>query len=234
MTYNCAPLVEETYARLHKEDFDEIILVDDGSTDEIARAAGIIGIPFFPHPHTGYGGNIKYGLARALERGADIMVEIHGDGQFDPTIAKVGIDKMKEGNDFVMGSRFTNLLQPLKDRMPWSRYLANIGLSFFDRLILRIPLTEYHGGFRVYSRNLVETVGFLGTSDDYLYSFEVIAQAAYHKLPVAEIPVRADYGKVHTSISLKKAALYSFQTFGTLFSYLMAKAGRENALFHKR
>jgi glycosyltransferase involved in cell wall biosynthesis len=231
MTYNCASLVEGAYQRLPKEVFDEIILVDDGSMDDISQAAERIGIPFFSHPHLGYGGNIKYGLHVALERGADIMVEIHGDGQFDPTVAKPGIQKMKEGFDFVMGSRFTDVRQPLKDGMPLTRYLANIGLSFFDRLILRLPLTEYHGGFRVYSRHLLETVGFAHTSDDYLYSFEIIVQAAYHKLPVAEVPVRADYTRAHTSISLKKASVYSVQTFGILGAYLLAKLGIKTRFF---
>jgi glycosyltransferase involved in cell wall biosynthesis len=231
MTYNCASMVEGTYRRLDKTIFDEIILVDDGSSDDIQAVATRMGIPFFPHPHTGYGGNIKYGLQRALELGADIMVEIHGDGQFDPTIAKVGIDKMKEGYDFVMGSRFTNLRQPLQDGMSWARYLANIGLSFFDRLSLRIPLTEYHGGFRVYSRRLLETVGFAHTSNDYLYSFEIIAQAAYYRLPVSEIPMRANYHGEHTSISLRKAAVYSLQTFGVLFKFLLARLGLRTKLF---
>lgn len=233
MTYNCAPMVEDTYRRLDKAIFDEIILVDDGSKDDIVGAAARMGIAFFPHPHTGYGGNIKHGLQKALERGADIMVEIHGDGQFDPTIAKVGIDKMKEGYDFVMGSRFTSLLQPLKDGMSPARYLANLGLSFFDRLVLRIPLTEYHAGFRVYSRNLVETVGFENTSNDYLYSFEIIAQAAYYRMRVGEIPMRANYHGAHTSISLNRAAVYSFQTFAVLAKFILAKLGFKTRLFRK-
>jgi len=231
MTYNCAPMVEKTYCRLQKDVFDQIILVDDGSTDDIKGVAERLGIPFFPHPHTGYGGNIKYGLRQALQLGADIMVEIHGDGQFDPTIAKVGVEKMKSGYDFVMGSRFTDLRQPLRDGMSKARYFANIGLSFFDRLVLRIPLTEYHGGFRVYSRHLLETVGFDHTSDDYLYSFEIIAQAAYHRLPVAEIPMRANYHQAHTSISLRKATIYSFQTFGVLFKFVIARLGLRTGLF---
>jgi glycosyltransferase involved in cell wall biosynthesis len=233
MTHNCAPLVEETYRRLDKSVFDEIILVDDGSTDDIKSAAARMGIPFFPHPHTGYGGNIKFGLSRALELGGDIMVEIHGDGQFDPTIAKVGVEKMREGYDFVMGSRFTDLRQPLKDGMPWPRYLANIGLSFFDRLVLRIPLTEYHAGFRVYSRHLIETLGFNHTSDDYLYSFEIIAQAAYYRMRVGEIPMRANYHGAHTSISLSRAAVYSFQTFAVLAKFILAKLGFKTRLFRK-
>ena len=159
------------------------------------------------------------------------MVEIHGDGQFGTGAIIPGLEKMKQGYDFVLGSRFTDLKQPLKDGMSPARYLANIGLSFFDRLILQLPLTEFHNGFRIYSRRLITTANFANTSNDYLFSFEIFALAKYFNLRVGEVPLRADYKKSHTSISMGKATVYSFQTFWVLFKYILARLGVKIKLF---
>lgn len=234
MTYECASLVEATFRRLPAGVFDKVIIVDDGSKDEIASVVARLGVPFFTHEHLGYGGNIKYGFVKALEIGADIMVEIHGDGQFGVEAIIPGIQKMQQGYDFIMGSRFTDWREPLRDKMSLARYLANIGLSFMDRLILRAPLTEYHGGLRFYSRRLVTTVNFLHTADDYLFSFEIIVQAVFWRLKIGEVPVRADYSRKHTSISIRKATVYAVQTFWILLLYVLARSGFKIGLFQRR
>ena len=236
MTHNCGHLVEDAYNRIPKGALDAIIMVDDDSKDkaETEKIAQKLGIPFFSHTHTGYGGNVRYGLTKALEMGGDIMVEIHGDGQFDPSVIPEALKKMRNGYDFVLGSRFIDLKQPLRDGMPLIRYLANIGLSFIDRLILRIPLTELNTGFRVYSKNLVQTLPLEGISKDHLYSFEVIAQAAYFKLRIGEIPIRCDYKKEHTSISLGESVIYAFQTFYILFLFILARLGFKTSLFRRK
>lgn len=118
--------------------------------------------------------------------------------------------------------------------MPLSRYLANLGMSAIDRLILRLPLTEFHQGFRVYSRNLIETVGLDGTSDDHIFSFQIIAKAAFCHLKVREIPVCCDYTGDHTSISLKRSVVYALQTFGVLVMYIFARLGFRTRLFQCR
>jgi hypothetical protein len=138
---------------------------------------------------------------------------------------------MHEGADFLLGSRFVDIRQPLRDKMPLSRYLANIGLSFFDRLVLQVPLSEFHTGFRVYSKKLVEALDFTHTSNDYLFSFEVIAQARYCNLRINELPIRCDYAIEHTSISIKKSIVYAIRTFGTLFSYILARLGFKRKIF---
>ncbi len=231
MTYNCALLVAGTVKRIPLNSLDKLIIVDDGSKDDIASVAKELNIPLFKHKHLGYGGNIKFGLKKALELGGDYLVEIHGDGQYDPKAIPTAIKKMKIGYDFMLGSRFTDLSQPLDDKMPLARYLANIGLSFIDKLILRAPLTEYHSGFRVYSRKLLETVDLKTTSDDYLFSFEIIAQARFYNLPITEIPVRCNYKDDHTSASILKSAIYSFQMCKVLALYLISKAGFKTRLF---
>ncbi len=232
MTYNSSSCLEDFYRCIPKV-FDALIVVDDGSDDsaETEIIAKQLGLIFFRHEHMGYGGNIRYGIKKAIEMGAEYMIELHGDGQFDPSASPAALAKIRSGYDFVLGSRFTNLLQPLRDKMSLARYLANIGLSFIDRLILQVPLSEFHTGFRVYSKNLVEKIPFESISDDYLYSFEVIAQAAYFKLRIAEVPVRADYRKKHTSISIWKAAIYSFKTLYVLFLFIAARLGFRAHLF---
>lgn len=230
--YNCAHLLERAYAQVPKEYFDVIIIVDDGSTDETLSVARTLGVPVFTHPHSGYGGNIKYAIRKALELGADYMIEIHGDGQYDPSNIPTAIVKIKiEQPDFLLGSRFTDILGPFRDKMPLPRYLANLGMSLIDRLVLRLPLTEFHQGFRVYSRRLIETVGLEHTSDDHLFSFQIISKAAYCRLKVREIPVRCDYAGEHTSISLKRSVVYALQTFGVLGMYMLARLGFPVRLF---
>ena len=232
--YNCAHLLKKAYDQVPKEYFDGIIIVDDGSTDDTLAVARTLGVKVFTHPHSGYGGNIKYAILKALETGADYMIEIHGDGQYDPSNIPDAITKIKTGNyDFLLGSRFTNILQPLRDKMSLARYLANIGMSIIDRIVLQLPLTEFHQGFRVYSRRLIETVGFENTSDDHLFSFQIIAKAAFAKLRVGEISVRCDYEGEHTSINLRRSVVYAILTFGVLAQYLFAKMGFPSRLFRR-
>lgn len=233
MTYNCADLVQETHRNLPQGVFDDLIIVDDGSKDNITEVALKIGVPLFVHEHKGYGGNLRYGLQKALEMGAEYMVEIHGDGQFDQSLAGLATETMqKEDLDFLIGSRFTNLRQPLRDGMPWPRYLANIGLSFIERQVLGIPWTEFHPGFRVYRRRFIEKIGLAKGADDYLYSFQIIALAAYFKARCGEIPVRADYHKAHTSVNYRRAAWNSFQEMGVLILYILRKLGIKTQLFN--
>lgn len=231
LTYNCASMLPGLLPRIPKEVLDEIIVVDDESSDDTVEVAKNLGLVVFPHKHLGYGGNLKYGFSKALEKEAEYMVEIHGDGQFDPSVIPEALEKMRQGCDFVIGSRFTNLRQPLRDGMPWARYLANIGLSFFDRLILQIPLSEFHTGFRAYSRKLVSAVGTTKGANDYLYTFEIIVMARFYNLKFCEIPVRANYKGEHTSISILKSTIYSFQTFYVLLLYIFARLGLKSKLF---
>ena len=232
-TYNCAHLLRRAFEQVPKEYFNAIIIIDDGSTDETLSVAQTLGVPVFTHTHSGYGGNIKYAMRKALELGADYMIEIHGDGQYDPGNIPAAILKLQNARpDFLLGSRFTRILGPLRDKMPLSRYFANLGMSAIDRLILRLPLTEFHQGFRVYSRNLIETVGLDGTSDDHLFSFQIIAKAAYCRMKVAEIPVRCNYADEHTSISLKRSVVYALLTFSVLAQYMCARLGFQTRLFH--
>lgn len=234
LAYNCEGMVERAYERIPLNYFNDLFLTDDGSTDGTRAVAERLGIAVIGHtPNRGYGGNVKAGLRHARSLGADYVVEIHGDGaQFNPLAVKHAWPLMATGYDLILGSRFQQPRQALALGMPWSRWLANQALSFFDRLVLRLPLTEFHTGFRIYSRRLVDTLPWESTADNYLFSFQLIAQAAYYGLRVGEVPVEADYRGEHTSHHLPGAALYAIQTFGTLGQYLLARAGlRHTELF---
>ncbi len=233
LTYKHAKMVADIYRRLPTGVFDEVIIFDDASGDNIKEVADDLGLRAFTREkNLGYGGNIKFSIKKCVELGAEYMVEIHGDGQYGSDSIIPGLEKMKQGYDFVLGSRFTDWRQPLRDKMPLPTYLANRGLSFIDRLVLGLPLTEFHTGFRIYSRKLVETIDLDPTANGHLFSFQIIALARYHNLRIAEVPVRCDYTKEHTSIKLGQAIEYSFQMFGVLARYLLARLGFKNKLFH--
>lgn len=231
MTYNCAGMIKDTYKGLPKGVFNQVIVVDDGSKDNSVEVAKSLGLKVYTHKHGGYGSNIKFGLKKAFELGADYTVEIHGDGQYDQSVVPAAIKKMETGYDFLLGSRFTNLKHAIEDGMPFERYFANLGLSLIDRLVLGVNLTEFHTGFRVYSKRLFKKLTFAGTSDNYLYSFEIICQARFLNLKVGEVPMRCDYKAAHTSISIKKSIVYALGTFAILGKYLLAKLGADVKLF---
>ena len=232
LAYNCGNVLEHTYSRIPKNSVDRIILVDDASTDNTIEVAKRLGIEYYTHEHMGYGGNVKYSIRKGIELGAEYIVDLHGDGQYDPTAIPLALAKAREGYDLVLGSRFlVDAKQPLRDEMSWARYLANIGLSSIERYVLRVSLTEFHTGFRVYTKRLAESVALDATSDGFLFGFEIIAQAAYAHLRMGEIPIRCSYKEEHTSISIPQSIVYAFQTFRILGLYLFAEAGFRTRLF---
>lgn len=230
LAYNVGPMLEKAYNKIPKKIVDQVIICDDGSKDNTEDIAKNISAKYFKNlSNLGYGGNLKESLARCFELGADYAVEIHGDGaQFNPIAINDALPLMEKGYDLILGSRFIVPGLARKNGMPLIRFMANRGLSFFDKLILQLPLTEFHTGFRIYSKKLYETTTFLQNSNDYLFSFEIIAQASYFKLKVGEVPVEADYISEHTSHKISGAAIYAFKTFYVLLKYLLA---RNNLLY---
>lgn len=228
LAYNVAKMLPRAIERIPKGVLNDLIVMDDGSKDGTYEVAKKLGLKVFRHePNRGYGGNLKAGMKKALEMGADYIVEIHGDGaQFNPESINFAMPYMKEGKaQLILGSRFVVKGKALENGMPLIRFVANRFLSFFDRNILGLKLTEFHTGFRIYGRKLLENVPYDANTNDYLFSFQIIAQAAYYKMPVREVPVEADYKSEHTSHSLNGAAWYAIRTFGVLGQFLSAKAG---------
>lgn len=225
LAHNVGPMLRQAYAKIPPGVLDDVYVMDNSSNDETYEIAKEMGLKVFRNTkRKGYGGNVKEGLLKGLEMGADYIVEIHGDGgQFHPKSIKYALPYMEEGKEFIIGSRFQEPATALKNGMPLIRYAANRFLSTIDRWVLRLPFTEYHTGFRIYSRSMLEKVSFLENSDDYLFSFQIIAQAAYAKCSTAEVPVEADYRGEHTSHELSGAFVYAFQTFHVLGQYTLAR-----------
>jgi glycosyltransferase involved in cell wall biosynthesis len=225
LTYNCAQMLEKAWRKIPKDYVDEIVVSDDMSKDNTIEVAKSLGLKIIQNrDKKGYGGNLKNALAYCFSHGASHAVEIHGDGaQFNPIAIKDAIPLIKKDYDLILGSRFQVPGQALRNGMPLIRFLANRGLSFFDRIILKLPLTEFHTGFRIYSKKLFETLPLQHDANNYLFSFEVIVQAAYFKLKIDEVPVEADYKSEHTSHNLIGASIYAINTFYILLKFLLSK-----------
>lgn len=231
MAYNCAPLVGRAYRSIPREYFDEIVCVDDGSTDDTVAAARELGVAVFTHPHTGYGGNLFFGFRKALDLGATHIIELHGDGQYDFRAVPAAIERLSAGCDLILGNRYHDILQPLRDGMGPARYLGNIFLSAIGRAGLGIPTRDLFPGFRAYSRKFVETIDIAHTSKNYFFSFEIIAQARYCDLKICQVPVRCDYHGEHHSMRLSKGIPAIFHTCYTVFLYRLARLNIKRGIF---
>lgn len=159
--YFAAKTLNSVYGKIPKQYVDEIILVDDASSDDISRVASSLGIKFFRNDRNlGYGGNIKVCLQKALELNSDIIIELHPDGQYDPSCIPAAVAKMRQGYDFVMGSRFLISGAAIANKMPFWKYVINRMSTWVSSSILGLKLTEFHCGFRVYSKRLIEAIYF--------------------------------------------------------------------------
>ena len=222
--YNAEKTVVVAYRRLPKSGIDEIILVDDGSRDRTFEVAKTLPIRVFRNPtNLGYGGNLKVCLTKALEAGADIIIEYHPDNQYDPKDLSLFVEKARQGYGFALGSRFIYPKEALENRMPLVKFLANRAMSWIDEIVLGVELSEFHSGFRMYTRELLERVPFHQNSDDYLFSFEIIVQAIFYRFRIADVPISCLYHKDMHTANFRRSAIYALGTFKTLGQYLLAK-----------
>ena len=222
LCHNCEKLLPIAYEKIPKNYFDKIFVTDDGSTDNSISVANNLGIEVTSATKSGYGANVKHGLNYAFKNGADYVVEVHGDGaQFNPKAIIPAMKYIDKKYDFIIGSRLINIKRSLELKIPIPRLIANYALSYLDRMILGIDFTEFHTGFRIYGKKFSQKV-FKRFSDDYLFSFEIIAWAAFIKSKCAEVPVECDYISDHTSHSYIGASIYALQHFKTLFHYIVS------------
>jgi len=222
--YNAAGTLERTYHDLPKEVVDKIILVDDVSQDETVEIARRLGLDVVIHiQNKGYGGNQKTCYLEALGGGADIVVMLHPDYQYDSTLVPDLIRPIQEGEaDMVLGSRFL-LEGALKGGMPLYKFISNRFLTTIENIAFGQRLSECHTGFRAYSRRLLTTIPFVLNSDNFVFDTEVIAQAVTFGFRITEIGVPTRYFEEASSVNFKTSVAYGLSTLAVVVRYLLAK-----------
>lgn len=206
---------------------DDIIVGDDHSQDGIAEVAAALGLRCFVNDRNlGYGGNVKVCIQRSLELGADRLIELHPDDQYDPAAIPAALQRLDDGCDIVIGSRFSTLGAATRHGMPPWKYAINRLSTVPARLVLGCALTDFHCGFRVYRRRLFERVAYERNSDDYLFSFQIIAQARHAGLTIGEVPVVCRYFPGVTQIDFRRSMIYGAGALRTLAAYTHARRGR--------
>lgn len=228
--YNAARTLERTYNDLPADVVHHIILVDDVSQDETVEIAQRLGLKTIIHvQNRGYGGNQKTCYLEALKDGADVIVMLHPDYQYDSRLVPELIRPILQGQaDMVLGSRLASG-GALAGGMPLWKYIANRGLTIVENLVLGQHLTECHTGFRAYSRGLLETIPFLLNSDKFVFDTEVIAQAVAFGFRIAEIPVPTRYFAEASSVNLRNSIIYGLSTLGVMLRYVLDRSGLRRA-----
>lgn len=224
--YNAAKTLHMTYAELPREVVDLVIVVDDGSSDETAKIARELGLELFVHDRNyGYGANQKTCYREALKAGADIIVMVHPDYQYDPTLLPEIIRPIENGEaDVVLGSRLLGG-HPMKQGMPWWKYVSNRFLTALENAVFGLRLAEYHTGYRAYRREALEAVNAEMNSDNFIFDQEIIAQFVEVKLRIAEVPVPTRYFPAASSASFLQSSLYGVSILWLLWRFLLHRWG---------
>lgn len=196
---------------------DEVILVDDKSTDSTVEVARALPVHTIWHPHNvGYGGNQKTCYLEALQREADVVIMLHPDGQYEATLIPELVRPIREGRaDVVLGSRMAEPGAALAGGMPRWKYVANRGLTAFENRVLGTNLTEFHTGYRAFSREVLLTIPFLRNSLDFAFDTEMLMQVAYFGFRIAEVPARSKYFDDASSTSFRQSTVYGLKTVWT-------------------
>jgi len=224
--YNAEKTLEKTYAETPFEFVDEVVLVDDASTDNTAEVAQSLGITTIIHPkNRGYGGNQKTCYKAAIERGADVVVMLHPDYQYTPKLLTAMASLVAiEQYDCVLASRIL-CGSAIKGGMPRYKYYSNRILTLIQNLLMGAKISEYHTGYRAFSRRLLETLPLEENSDDFIFDNQMIAQTLALGFQIGEISCPAKYFNDASSISFRRSVIYGFGVLGTSFQYFFHKLG---------
>ncbi len=234
--YNAARTLAQTWHAIPKEWVDRVILVDDSSRDETVKVAEELKLHVIRHPHNvGYGGNQKTCYMEALRLGADVVVMLHPDGQYDPTLLPDLVRPILAGEaDLVLGSRFATKGGARKGGMPLYKFVANRFLTTVENIVLGAHFSELHTGYRAYIRRFLETVPFLRNSNDFAFDTEVVAQAVSFGFKVAEVPVETRYFPEASSATFGQSLVYGFKTLWVMAKHLANRLGlRRSRLFRR-
>lgn len=225
--YNAARTVQSTYEEIPLKFRNNIILVDDNSSDQTTEVARELGIRVVKHTRNyGYGGNQKTCYSEALKENADIIVMLHPDYQYDATLIGELIRPIAEERfDFMFGSRIQNRQSALSGGMPKLKYYINRLVCVLENILLGVNFTEHFSGFRAYSKKLLETVPFQQFSDDFVFDQQMAISALSFGFKIGEISIPTRYHEKASSIQMIKGTKFILETFWTIFLYKLHKIG---------
>nr|WP_320023501.1 glycosyltransferase family 2 protein [uncultured Draconibacterium sp.] len=225
--YNAAKTLEITYNEIDFNIVDDVILVDDVSNDNTVEVGKKLGIQHIVvhEQNKGYGGNQKSCYNKALQIGADIVIMLHPDYQYTPKLIPAMANLIGNGlYHVVLGSRILGT-GALKGGMPLFKYIANRGLTFIENILLNAKLSEYHTGYRAFSREILETINYNANSDNFVFDNQMLAQAWYAGYEIAEITCPTKYFADASSISIKNSTIYGIGVLKTACQYRLQKWG---------
>ncbi len=224
--YNAAKTLQMTYRDLPHHIVDHVILVDDGSVDDTVEIAKNLGLEIFIHDRNyGYGANQKTCYREALKAGAELIVMVHPDYQYDPTLLPQLVQPIVDGQaDIVLGSRLLGG-NALQQGMPWWKYIANRFLTKLENLVFGLRLAEYHTGYRAYRREALAAVNFEMNSDSFIFDQEIIAQFVEIGARFGEVPVPTRYFPQASSASFLQSSGYGLSILWLLVRYVLHRWG---------
>lgn len=233
--YHAGKRIINACTRIPEEYAHDVLVSDDASADDTFACAQTLPVRASRNERNlGYGGNMKLLLQRGLETDGEVFIELHADGQYDPAVIPDVLHALKPTDGMLLGSRTLRGGEALRHGMPLHKYVMNWILTGVANAVLGTRLTEFHTGFRVYTRPYLERVNFLANSDDHLFSFETILQAVYSGFTVTEIPVVCTYEAGVRQMGLWKGVKYTVEMLWTLVRYALAKSGRPDPVFQPR
>lgn len=227
--YMAERTLKKTLDHLPVDTIDEIILVDDASTDGTVDLARSLGLYVVVHPENrGYGGNQKTCYKVALERGADVVILLHPDFQYDPTIINTLIQPIVAGEaDFVFGSRYAEGSNPRDGGMPLYRHLGNRALTKVENLFMATSFTELHSGYKAYSRLFLEAIGCDDFSDHFVFDSQLIITAVFsRRFRIKEVPIPTRYEETSSSVNIRNSLRYVTETL----IYLVQSFARQRTI----
>lgn len=231
--YNAEKTLRQTVAEIPREYIDDIILVDDASPDRTVEVSRQLGLHTLVHQRNlGYGGNQKTCYAEALRRGADVVIMLHPDYQYTPKLLVAMGSLIAIGQyDAVLGSRILSE-GALKGGMPFYKYLANRFLTLTQNLMVRRKLSEYHTGYRAFSRQVLEAIPLERNSDDFIFDNQMLAQIIYFGYSIGEISCPTKYFPEASSINFRRSVVYGLGVLRTSAQFMLARAGMKISIFN--
>jgi glycosyltransferase involved in cell wall biosynthesis len=225
--YNAERTLEKTHRDIPAGIVDEVILCDDHSHDRTVEVAERLGLTVIRHDQNkGYGANQKACYAAALAHGADFIIMVHPDYQYDPRVIPFALGFLATGIcDVVIGSRIRSRREVLDGGMPPYKYVFNRFLTAAENVVFGQNLGDFHSGFRVYTRAVLERVPYQNNSDDFIFDIEFLAQAVLAGFRIGDVPIPTRYFDDASSINFRRSVVYGLHNLRVMAQYLIQKAG---------